>query len=80
MPGLVSNLASNVTNEFERNIKGKGAVRVEKGFTLFISNEDMNDIVKIIKSLEDSNVLIDGITETLKHETKNKKVDFFLHG
>ena len=27
----------------------------------------MNDIVKIIKSLEDSYVLIDGITETVKH-------------
>ena len=30
----------------------------------------MNDIIKIIKSLQDSNVLIDGITETVKHETK----------
>ena len=29
----------------------------------------MNDIIKIIKSMEDSNVLIDGITETVKHET-----------
>ena len=33
----------------------------------FISNEDMNDIIKIKNSLEDSNVLIDGITETVKH-------------
>ena len=31
----------------------KGAVRAANGFTLFISNEDINDIVKIIKSLED---------------------------
>ena len=30
----------------------------------------MNDIIKIIKSLQDSNALIDGITETVKHETK----------
>ena len=35
---------------------------------LFISNEDMNDIIKIIKTLEDSSVLIDGVTETVKHE------------
>ena len=27
----------------------------------------MNDIIKIIKSLEDSYVLINGITETVKH-------------
>ena len=30
----------------------------------------MNDIIKIIKSLEDSGVLIDGVTETVKHEIK----------
>ena len=33
----------------------------------------MNDILKIIKSLEHSGVLIDGVTETVKNETKNKK-------
>ena len=37
----------------------------------------MNDIIKIIKSLEDSAVLIDGVTETVKDEIKkNKRVDF----
>ena len=61
---------------FDRKISGKGAVRAVKGFTLCISNEDMNDIIKIIKSLEDSGVLIDGVTETVKHEIKNKKADF----
>ena len=43
-------------NKFERKISGKGAVRAGKGFTLFLLNEDMNDIIKIIKSLEDSSV------------------------
>ena len=52
LPGLVSNLTSNAINKFERKISGKGAVRAGKGFTLFISNEDMNDIIKIIKTLE----------------------------
>ena len=56
-------------NKFERKISPKGAVRAGKWLTLFILNEDRNDIIKIIKSLEDSNVLIDGITETVKHET-----------
>ena len=32
----------------------------------------MDDIVKIIKSLEDSSVLIDGVTETVKHEIKTQ--------
>ena len=73
LPGLVSNLVSNAINKFERKRSGKGAVRAGKGFTLFISNENMNDIIKIKKSLEDSNVLIDSITETVKHEKKTKK-------
>ena len=64
LPGLVSNLASNAINKFERKLSEKRAVRAAKGFTLFISNEDMTDIIKIIKSLEDSNVLIDSTTET----------------
>ena len=38
----------------------------------------MNDIIKIIKSLEDSAVLIDGVTETVKHEIKKKQEDRFL--
>ena len=59
LPGLVSNLKSNAINEFERKISGKGAVRAEKRFNLFILNEDMNDIIKIIKSLEYLGVLID---------------------
>ena len=48
----MSNLNSNAINKFERKISRKGALRAGKGFTLFISDEDMNDIVKIIKSLE----------------------------
>ena len=74
----VSNLASNAINEFERKISGKGAAKAEKGFNLFISNEDMNYIIKIIKSLEDSDMLIDGITETGKLEIKNRTTNFFL--
>ena len=41
-------------NKFERKISGKGAVRAGKGFSLFISNEDMNYIIEVMKSLEDS--------------------------
>ena len=53
LPGLISDLASNTINRFERKIREKGAVRAGKRFSLFISNKDMNDIIKIIKSLED---------------------------
>ena len=78
LPGLGRNLASNAINKFERKIRGKGPASAGKGFTLFISNKNMNDVIKIIKSLKDSGVLIDGVTETVKHEIKNKKPDFLV--
>ena len=34
----------------------------------FISYKDMNNIIKITKLLENLGVLIDGVTETVKHE------------
>ena len=34
--------------------------------TLIISNEEMNHIMKIIKSLEESGLLIKGVSETIK--------------
>ena len=40
---------------------------------MFISKEDMNDI-KIIKSLQDLGVLIDGVNEAVKDEIKIKKL------
>ena len=69
---LVSNLTLSAINNLTEK-SGKGAFIAGKEFILFISNENMNDIPQIIKSLEHSGVLIDGVTETVKNETKNKK-------
>ena len=49
LPGLISSLVSNAINKLERKISGKGAITVGKWFALFISNEDTNDTIKIIK-------------------------------
>ena len=38
--------------------------------TLIISNDEIHDIIKIVKSLEDSGLLIKGITETFQQEVK----------
>ena len=75
LPVLVSNLTSNAINKFERKLSGKEAVRAGKVLDLFISNEDMSDIIKILKLLEDSleGVLIDGVIETVKHEIKKAR-------
>ena len=69
---MLSNIASNRINKFESKISRKGAVRAVKGFTFFFLNEDMNDINKSIKSLKNSNVLIDCVTETVQYEIKGK--------
>ena len=44
--------------------------------TLIISNEEMNDIIKIIQALEDSNILLKESLKQLKMKQKNKKEDF----
>ena len=44
--------------------------------TLIISNEEMNDITQIVKSLEESGLLIKGINETIKNESKEQKGGF----
>ena len=40
---------------------------------MFILNEGMDDIIKIVKPLEDLGVLTDVITEAVKHETKKNQ-------
>ena len=44
--------------------------------TLIISNEEMNDIIKIVQALEDSNILLKGVTKAMKNETKEQKGGF----
>ena len=41
-----------------------------------ISNEEMNDIMKIGQALEDSNILFEGVTKAIKNETKEQKGGF----
>ena len=44
--------------------------------TLIISNDEMEDIIKIVKSLEDSGLLLNGVSETIQNETKEHKGGF----
>ena len=44
--------------------------------TLINSNEGMSDIMKIVKSLKDSGLLIKGVNKTIKNEAKENAVDF----
>ena len=44
--------------------------------TLIISNEEMNDILKIVQALEGFNTLLKGITKTIRNGTKERKGGF----
>ena len=46
------------------------------GMTTIISNEEMHDIMKIIKLLEESGLFIKGLVKQFKMKQKNKMVDF----
>ena len=56
--------------EFKKKIHGSGTT------TFIISNEEMNDIIKIVKAFENSNILLKGITKTIKNETKKQRRGF----
>ena len=45
--------------------------------TLIISNEEMNDIMKIIKSFEESCFLIKGVDKSIKNEAEEQKKRIF---
>ena len=44
--------------------------------TLIISNDEIHDIIKIVKSLEDSGLLLKGVTETVQNEVKEQEGGF----
>ena len=44
--------------------------------TLIISNEEINDLIKIVQALEDSNILLKGVTKPIENETKEQKGGF----
>ena len=46
------------------------------GIKLIIEQEDMNDIMKIIKALEKSGILLKGVSKTIKNETKEQRGGF----
>ena len=57
-----------------KNILGSG--HNNNRTTLIISNNEIKDIIKIVKSLEDSGLLLKGVTETVQNEVKEQKGGF----
>ena len=63
--GLIA-ASSAIDTGVQKKIYGSGTK------TLVISSEEMNDIMKIVQALEDSNFLLKGVTKTIKNETKSQ--------
>ena len=57
--------------EYIKKILGSG-----NNTTLIISNNDIEDLIKIVKSLEDSELLLKGVTESVQNEVKEQKGGF----
>ena len=68
--------ASETDEAIQRKARGRGTtatsgadvIRPGKGITLVISNEYIDNIIRIIKSLEQLERLIDGVSETVENE------------
>ena len=69
MLGLTA-AASATDAAINKKILGSGTT------TLIISNDEMNDILKIVKSLENSVLLLEGVRKTIKNEAKEQKPGF----
>ena len=65
--------ASAIDAGIQKKIHGSGTT------TLIISNEEMNNVIKIVQVLEDSNILLKGVTETIKNQNKRTKRRILKH-
>ena len=68
--------ASVIDGAIQIKMLGRSAMRAGKEITLVILNEQLDDIIRIIKSLKNSGVLIDGVSQTIKQEIKWQKGRF----
>ena len=74
---MVSYVTSNTVDQIGRKITWQGVVRAMIEFILFISNEDTDDIIRIVESLERSGLLTDNTSETVKDQIKKQEGGFF---
>ena len=69
--GLTAAMSA-IDARIQKKIHGLGATK-GAGVKLIFEQEDMNDIMKINKSLENSGILLKGVSKTIKNETKEQR-------
>ena len=62
-----------IESAIQRKICDRRVSRTGKGINLVISNEDMDDIIRIIEPLKNSDVFFSGVSETVKHKIKRQE-------
>ena len=67
---------SAIDGSIKNKMLGSGATKGAGTTTLTISNDEMDDILKIVKSLENSGLLLKGVSETIQHEAEEQKGGF----
>ena len=72
IPLRLTAAASAVDAGIHKKILGSGY----NNTTLIISNDEMDEILKIVKSLENSGLLLKGVSETIQHEAKEQRGGF----
>ena len=66
--GLTATMSA-IDGGISKNMRGE---RIK----LIIEQEDMNDIIKIIEALENSGILLKGVSKTIENETKEQRGEF----
>ena len=74
-PLVLTAAMSAIDGSIQKKIHGSGATK-GAGIKLIIEQEDMNDIIKIIETLENSGILLKGVTKTIENETKEQRGGF----
>ena len=66
--GLTAAMSA-IDGSIQKKIRGDGV-------KLIIEQEDMNDIIRIIEALENSDISLKGVTKTIENETKEQRGGF----
>lgn len=69
-------LMKNVLQPLAKNVLILGLTANEG--IIIILNEEMGDVMRKVNSLEDTELLLKGVTKTIDNETKEQKTDFFV--
>ena len=75
-PLLISAAMSAIDGSIKKKMFGSGVTKGARITTLIVSNDEMDDILKIVKSLENSGLLLKGVSDTIQHEAKEQRGGF----